>query len=216
MQQTEEVRQIPVTVRKPIRERVNYQIPVKTLRWERQEMVRKIPVTTRRVEYEERVEQVPVRVCRMATEVRKVQKPRTVATWKAYQSTQCVPRTVVMRVPVDSYYSYELPTTDTYYFPAETRIAPLPAETTTQKPVTDPEGEEDGKKSVVKKEEEEPAEPEPESTPAEPGAEAGDAEPKDSDPMPDPALEPAELEDRLPPLPEETEETDQPEGEMSA
>jgi hypothetical protein len=123
MQQQEEIREVPVTVQKPVVERVNYKVPVRTCRWVQQEMVRKVPVTTRRMVYEERVEQTPVQVCRMVSEVRTVQRPRTVASWKPYTTVRRVPRTVVMRVPMDPC-STSLPLTTTQYTPSSSYYAP--------------------------------------------------------------------------------------------
>ncbi|MCY2993965.1 MAG: hypothetical protein NTY19_39740 [Planctomycetota bacterium] len=125
MEQTEEVRQVPITVQKPVVERVTNKVPVQTCRWVEQEMVRKVPVTTQRVVYEEQVDKVPVQVYKLIAETKTVQEPRTTATWRPYQATQVVPRTVVMRVPVDSCYS-DVPTT-TYHYPTP----PLPSSPST-------------------------------------------------------------------------------------
>jgi hypothetical protein len=192
MQQTEEIRQIPVTVQKPVTERVNYKVPVRTCRWVQQEMVRKIPVTTQRTVYEERVEQVPVRVCRMVAEARTVQQPRTVATWKPYQSTRCVPRTVVMRVPLDPCYS-GIPSTTSYYYPSTsiTTAPPAPPTTITRRVETEPEPEPEladpGDGSVV---ESVLQQAEADATSESEGAESDQpaSEPKDSDETGEPIL----------------------------
>jgi hypothetical protein len=209
MERTEEVRQVPVTVQKPVVERVNYKIPVRTCRWVQQEMVRKIPVTTQRIVHEERVDQVPVRVCKMVTEVRKVQEPRTVAAWKPYQTMRCVPRTVVMRVPVDPCQSYALPGTTTYYHSAPSVTIESPAVTTTQKVPTEAEGD-DGTESVMKKGAGETAEE------GEAGEETANGEPKDTDPTGQPALDAKDLQMNAPAPPEETEDTERPKPEKSA
>jgi hypothetical protein len=212
MEQTEEVRQVPVTVQKPVVERVNYKIPTKTCRWVQQEMVRRIPVTTQRIVHEERVEQVPVRVCRMVTEVRKVQQPRTVATWKPYQAMRCVPRTVVMRVPVDPCYSYTLPGTTTYYYPAPAITTSAPPVTTTQKVPTEAEIS-DGMESVMKEDADEST---TEGDSPEAGAGPVGDEPKDTDPTGQPLLDPEDLQINPPGPPAETEDTDRPDPEKSA
>ncbi len=212
MEQTEEVRQVPVTVQKPVVERVNYKIPVKTYRWVQQEMVRKIPVTTQRIVHEERVDQVPVRVCRMVTEVRKVQEPRTVASWKPYQAMRCVPRTVIMRVPVDPCYQYSLPGTTTYYYPGPSVEVGPPTVTTTQKVPTEAEGDE-GAKSVLKKDADESA---PEGDAPDPDAETTGDEPTDDDPTGKPAINPEDVQMNSAGPPAESEDTDRPDPEKSA
>ena len=121
-EQEVQVRKIPYTVQRPVTENITYKVPVQTCRWERQEMVRKVPVTTQRIEYEDRVESTPVQVCRMATEVRKVMVPRTAAKWVPYVTTQYVPRTVVMQVPLDVPEVMYEPST-TYYPPGHDRAA---------------------------------------------------------------------------------------------
>ena len=156
--------------------------------------MRKIPVTTRRTVYEERVEQIPVQVCRMVTEARTVQQPRTVAAWKPYESTRCVPRTVVMRVPLDPCYS-GIPSTTTYYYPPAAAAAPPPAPPTTitrrVEPAPEPEladpGEEGAVESILT--EGEDAEVSGDSQPSQP-----DSEPKDSDETGTPILDLESLE----------------------
>jgi len=151
--------------------------------------------------YEERSEQVPVQVCKWVTEAQTVREPRTVASWKPYEAQQCVPRTVVMRVPLDPCYS-DLPTT-TYYYPAPATVVAPPAAppaassgaTTRQRVPTEAEQPEksvlkDGNKANEKQPAEAPAKAAPETkkgeTPAE--AEKPAAEPKDSDPTGTPLL----------------------------
>jgi hypothetical protein len=226
MEQTEEVRQIPITVQKPVVERINYKVPVKTCRWVEQEMVRKVPVTTQRVVYEERAERVPVQVCKWVTENQTVREPRTVATWKAYESQQCVPRTVVMRVPTDPCYS-DLPTT-TYYYPAPATVAPAPPPpppppssdaTVRQRVPVEAEAEE---RSVLKDEAKSAADqPEraeqPKDTAASPKSADADkpaAEPKDSDPTGRPVLRFEDLKLDSPTQPQD--DTDRPKPEKAA
>ncbi len=229
MEQTEEVRQIPVTVQKQVVERINYKIPVKTCRWVEQEMVRKVPVTTQRIVYEERAQQVPVQVCKWVTENQTVREPRTVAAWKPYEAQQCVPRTVVMRVPLDPCYS-DLPTT-TYYYPAPSAAAPrrllrppaVPRRVSEFRPRLEPEKAE---KSVLKDagqpEAKQQAEESKSTTTAPeqaepPAADAGKpaAEPKDSDPTGTPLLRMEDLK-LSPPASENTEDTARPAAGKSA
>lgn len=195
-EQCEEVRQVPVTVQKQVVERIEKQVPVQTLRYERQEMVRKVPVTTQKVVYEERVEQMPVQVYKVQTELRKVQEPKTVAVWKPFQTTQQVPRTVVMQVPVDPCgvcRPSSLPTT-TYYpvipsAPPAPPAPPAPQAIITQRPASEPakansEQDKAVDESVLKKSGE-PTPAKPAETPA-----VGANEPKDTDPTGKPALKP--------------------------
>jgi len=227
MEQTEEVRQIPITVQKPVVERINYKIPVKTCRWVEQEMVRKVPVTTQRIVYEEHAEQVPVQVCKWVTENQAVREPRTVATWKPYEAQQCVPRTVVMRVPLDPCYS-DLPTT-TYYYPAPASPALPPAPsgsaTTRQRVPTEAEPEQPensvlkhGSEAEAKQSAEESkaatATPEQAESPAA-DADKPAAEPKDTDPTGTPLLRLEDLK-LTPPGPESSEETAGPAAGKSA
>lgn len=221
MEQTEEVRQIPITVQKPVVERINYKIPVKTCRWVEQEMVRKVPVTTQRIAYEERAEQIPVQVCKWITENQTVQEPRTVAAWKPYEAQQCVPRTVVMRVPLDPCYS-DLPTT-TYYYPGASvpalPSAPSGGATIRQRVPIEAEAEQP-ERSVLKDSREskaaQPAEeskakaeaPERAESPAA-GADKPAAEPKDTDPTGTPLLRLEDLK-LSPPDSEKSEATAQP------
>jgi hypothetical protein len=232
MEQTEEVRQIPVSVQKQVVERINYKIPVKTCRWVEQEMVRKVPVTTQRIVYEERAQQVPVQVCKWVTENQTVREPRTVAAWKPYEAQQCVPRTVVMRVPLDPCYS-DLPTT-TYYYPAPSAPAPAPSSsaTTRQRVPTEAEPEK-ADKSVLKdagqpeaKQQAEESKPQAEESKSTttapeqaepPAADAGKpaAEPKDSDPTGTPLLRMEDLK-LAPPASDNTEDTARPAAGKSA
>jgi hypothetical protein len=108
---------VPVTVQRPVTERIVNKIPVQTVRYEEEEHVRQVPYTVQRIEYEEVVEQIPVKVCRYVNETKAVQVPRTVGKWVAYQSTRLQPRIVTMRVPIGGYDSmiYEGPTTSYYY-----------------------------------------------------------------------------------------------------
>jgi hypothetical protein len=128
MEQHEEIREVPVTVQRPVVERVEQQVPVQTLRWVQQEVVRKVPVTTQRIVHEERVEQVPVQVYRMVQEVQTVQRPRTTATWVPHASVRTVPRTVVMRVPLNSAPVTIAPPTTTYYHAAPSIITAPPVD----------------------------------------------------------------------------------------
>jgi hypothetical protein len=207
MQQTEEIREVPISVQKPVTERVNYKIPVQTCRWVRQEMVRKVPVTTQRIIYEDRAEQVPVQVCRMVTEVQTVREPRTVATWKPYTTTRCVPRTVVMRVPIDSCCG----ATTSYYYPAPTvqtmpSVSPPPPATVpstrTRRVITEPEAEPQPQ----------PTE-EPEGEPAAEGSAAGSVLHQKSPPEPELAA-PEQADEASgqtpPPAPEDARPTGQP------
>lgn len=100
-QRTEEIREVPHTVQKPVTERIVEKVPVKTFRWVRREMVRKVPTTTYKMQYEERSEDYQVKVCKMVAETKTVQVPHTVSKWVAYTSKRLKPRTVVMRIPID-------------------------------------------------------------------------------------------------------------------
>lgn len=150
MEQVEEVRQVPVAVQKPVVERVSNKVPVQTCKWVEEQMVRKVPVTTQRIVYEEQVEKVPVQVYKLMEETRTVQEPRTTAVWKPYQATQTVPRTVVMRVPVDACYA-DVPTT-TYYYSAPLVPAAPSAPVTTQKVPTETKSAKPQESSVLKTE----------------------------------------------------------------
>jgi hypothetical protein len=221
MEQTEEVRQIPVTVQKPVVERINYKIPVKTCRWVEQEMVRKVPITTQRVVYEERTENVAVQVCKWVTENQTVREPRTIATWKPYEAQQCVPRTVVMRVPLDSYYS-DLPSTTTYYYPAPSPSAPaLPPSSSNGATILQrvPLETEAPERSVLTDDAKSRAEPSESAAGDKPATEPKDSEPKDSaakdsDPTGTPMLrfEDLKLDSSLP----QNEDTDRPKPEQAA
>ena len=57
----------------------------------------------------------------MVTEVKKVMVPRTVAKWVPYVTTQYVPRTVTMRIPVDMPEMVYEPAT-TYYAPIDRAV----------------------------------------------------------------------------------------------
>ena len=122
MEQTEEVRQIPYTVQKPVVERIVQKIPVETIRWQEEQVVRKIPVQQTRYEYEEKVEPYQVQVQRMATETKTVQVPHTVQKWVQYDSFRQVPRTVTMRVPIDECGNEIVGPTSTYYPPSSSSI----------------------------------------------------------------------------------------------
>ena len=102
METDEEVREVPVTVQRPVTERIVNKIPVQTVRWEEEEQVRQVPYTVQRIEYEEQVEQIPVQVCRYVNETKAVQVPRTVGKWVAYQTTRLQPRIVTMRGRLDA------------------------------------------------------------------------------------------------------------------
>jgi len=101
VEQHEEVRQVPHVSYDRVVERVEQQQEVRVCRYQPREVVRKIPVTTHRVEYEERVEQQAVKVCKMVAVEQSVRVPRRVSYWAPVTYTRLMPRTVVMRVPLD-------------------------------------------------------------------------------------------------------------------
>jgi hypothetical protein len=156
----------------------------------------------------------------MVTETKTVQQPRTVATWKPYTSSRCVPRTVVMRVPVNSGYTYDVPSTTTYYYPAtpSTAVPATPPATITQRVPAEAEPQkaapEDGDAvdSVMAEQDDQSLEPEPE--PADSPANQPAAEPKDSDETGKPILDLDAL-DLLPSSPS-GEDTTRPASDRSA
>ena len=60
-------------------------------------------VTTQKIQVEEVEEPVRVKVRKTQVETRTVREPKTIQEWVGYETTQRVPRTVVMRIPVDAY-----------------------------------------------------------------------------------------------------------------
>jgi hypothetical protein len=76
--ETVETREVPISVQRPVTERIVNKVPVQTVRWEEQEQVRQVPYTVQRIEYEEQIEQIPVKTCRYVNETKAVQVPRTV------------------------------------------------------------------------------------------------------------------------------------------
>jgi hypothetical protein len=137
METTEEVRDVPFTVQKPVTERVTYQVPVQKMRWEEEELVRQIPYTVQRIEYEEVVQQTPVKVCRYVTETKAVQVPHTVCKWVAQTSMRLQPRIETYRVTVGPYYEGVIvdSATPSYRVPTQ-----RPAVQPSQKPVTNGTG----------------------------------------------------------------------------
>jgi hypothetical protein len=131
----------------------------------------------------------------MVTETQAVQQPRTVATWKPYESTRCVPRTVVMRVPLDPCYS-SIPSTTTYYYPPAA-APPAPPATITRRVETEPEPEpeladpsdEDAVESVLKEDQDAGA-----STESDTKGSESESPPKDTDETGQPILDLQSLE----------------------
>ncbi|MDX1943923.1 MAG: hypothetical protein SFU86_00845, partial [Pirellulaceae bacterium] len=188
IEQVEEVRDVPVTVQRPVTERVEVKTPIQTVRYEEEVHTRQVPYQVRRIETEEVTENYDVQVCRYVTETKTVQVPKQVGRWIPQQTNRLVPRTVTMRVPLGTGYDsivyegavttfdapvYLPPTTSAQK--VEVRRVPAPAPTPALKatPTPTPATE----KSLLKKDELTPADPQP----------AG--EPKDSDPTGEPKLD---------------------------
>jgi hypothetical protein len=96
MEAQQEVREVPVTVQRPVVK----QVPVQVLRWEPQQVTRKVPVTHQRIEYEDRVESIPVQVLKTVAEPATVEVRKVVPKWVAYTSTRRVAKQVWLRVPI--------------------------------------------------------------------------------------------------------------------
>jgi hypothetical protein len=160
METEEVIREVPVTVQRPVTERITVQIPVETIRWEEEEQVRHVPYTVQRSRVSGSCRAESGAGLPLCERDKGGAVPRTVPKWVAYTSTRMVPRTVTMRVPLNGSYDgvvYEGPTTS--YF------APLSAP-----PVT-------SVRRVELKKEPTPAAPKPEAddlVPAE-GAKSGEA-----------------------------------------
>ena len=136
MVQEEQYRTVPVSVQKPVVERVPNFVQEQRTRWEPQQMVRRVPVTTYKYVQEERVEQIPVRTCRMVAEEQTLEVPRRTPRWVAETSVRLVPRTVIMRIPLDDYSAIDsfstIPSvsaisTSSYVAPDSGRVTASPA-----------------------------------------------------------------------------------------
>jgi len=142
-------RKVPVQVQTPVKRYITKRIPIERVRYERREVIRKVPVTRQRFEEEIRVEPYDVQVCRW--EQKEVRAPKVVTRRIPVETTQMMPRTVLMRVAVDIYGNqvqvpmYSQPTyspySSSYSVPLETPLraateaeAARPARTMTERP----------------------------------------------------------------------------------
>ncbi|WP_158265154.1 hypothetical protein [Blastopirellula marina] len=198
----EQVQQIPVTVRRPVVERVENKVPVKVCRWVEEEVVRKVPITTTRMVYEEKVEQTPVRVQKWVAETSTVYDSKLEPVWTEQQMVRRTPRTVTMRVPLDSMGNMIVTTpspTITSYAPLSTVPSTVAPSVIVQKEPTEakkPETAEEEEKEEAEESSESPMEDIDQGGPMAPLDDAKrpaltDEEPKDSDPTGTPSLDKA-------------------------
>ena len=108
------VEQVPVQVTTFKDEIVTENVPVQVCSWKEEEVVQQIPVTRIRYEYEERVEPITVHVCKMISEEKTVLVRKCVPKWVPV-TTMCMrPRTIVMRIPLESSVQADAAGTKTY------------------------------------------------------------------------------------------------------
>lgn len=96
-----ETRKVPVTVRKPTTRVVVEKVPYTKTTYQEEVVVKKVPFVETTYQKVETVEPYEVEVLKWIPETREVETPRTVRRRVEYQMMQDVPRTVMMKVPVD-------------------------------------------------------------------------------------------------------------------
>lgn len=102
-EQRVETRKVPVQVRRPVTRLKTERIPYEETRYETVRKVRRVPVEEVTHERVEKVEPYERTTARWVEKTRQVQVPKTVRRRVAYEVMENVPRTVWMKVPVDSF-----------------------------------------------------------------------------------------------------------------
>jgi hypothetical protein len=97
-----QVFKIPYKVHRPVTKVRTERIPYEEVTYRTEEVVRRVPITETTYERVEQVEPYEVQVCRWVAETKEVQVPKVVSQLQNYEISQTIPRTVLMKVPVDA------------------------------------------------------------------------------------------------------------------
>ncbi len=97
-----QVFKVPYKVHRPVTKVRTERIPYEEVTYRTEEVVRRVPVTETTYERVEQVEPYEVQVCRWVAETKEVRVPKVVSRLQNYEISQTVPRTVLMKLPVDA------------------------------------------------------------------------------------------------------------------